>query len=147
MHDANRICTRASGRFHGKRGCQPPVKQKEEETDRQGGKRVNRICMETVCQWVASSCGYLTLFPALRSLCPSSLFALPYAHVLPHLQRLPCNVGPSVLFFCPLYTGVPLCPSRRVLGHYLPPASQRERVTTEKLLFLNSSIILPRLTW
>lgn len=37
MHDANRICTRASARFHGERGCQPPVEQKEEETDRRGG--------------------------------------------------------------------------------------------------------------
>lgn len=59
------------------------ARQGEHEGERQRGRsaRVNRICMETVCQWVASSCGYLTLFtssPRLLIAHPSLLLNIPF---------------------------------------------------------------------
>ena len=68
--------------------CVAPLSRervKEREREREREETVNRICMETVCQWVASSCGYLTLFSLPLFPFPSSYPPTFY----PHLQRVP----------------------------------------------------------
>ena len=101
--------------------------------------RVNRICMETVCQWVASSCGYLTLFslplfPFPNHLRSTPIFNRSLVHPLSLSLSLPppftLLVSPSLSFSSSRFVSFPSLPC-----------------TTGKLLFLNSSIILPRLTW
>lgn len=145
MHGANRICTRASLRFHEEGGSRVKEKEEEEEADMAegegGGERVNRICMETVCQWVASSCGYLTLFSLPLFPLPNHLRSTPiFNRSLVH----PLSLSP------PPFRSPPLPISLLFLNQYvvsfLFPRS-RSTCTTGKLLFLNSSIILPRLTW
>lgn len=61
-----------------------------------GEPRVNRICMETVCQWVASSCGYLTLFTS-----PPRLFIAILLNL--HLSTL------FLSFFLPLVFPLRFC--------------------------------------
>lgn len=75
--------------------------ERERERERRKGRaepRVNRICMETVCQWVASSCGYLTLFTSPPRRTPR-LFIATLLNL--HLSILfpPLSLSLSVPFF------------------------------------------------
>lgn len=145
VHGANRICTRASLRFHGggKEGC--GVKEGEGEADmvegEGGGEREskqnlhgNSVPVGRVELWV---------FNALLS------SPLPFSQpptLYPHLQPVPRTPSLSLsLPFPPPFTllvspSLSFSSSRFVSFPSLP-------CTTGKLLFLNSSIILPRLTW
>lgn len=110
------------------------------DTEGGGELRVNRICMETVCQWVASSCGYLTLFTSPSRRTPRLFIAI---LLNLHLSTLSHSISFFPLAF-PLRSAAPsfsLSPLSLCFA-----VSSRFNVAARKLLFLTGSIILPQPT-
>lgn len=186
VRDANGVCTRASRiaslstRGYGRKrrakdvgakrgstriamargGANERARERETEVwERGSGPRVNRICMETVCQWVASGYGYLTLFT------PSPLPPLypnPSSPPFPPLEQPPC-CPPLLLCLILSLSFSPFLLRSISLSLSLPPALflslflsisrplyltllSRFNVAARKLLFLTGSIILPQPT-
>lgn len=110
------------------------------DTEGGGELRVNRICMETVCQWVASSCGYLTLFTSPSRRTPRLFIAI---LLNLHLSTLSHSISFFPLAF-PLRSASPVFLTLSLSLCFA--VSSRFNVAARKLLFLTGSIILPQPT-